>query len=148
MKGGGDMKKKILIGIFLLLILITAIVFLSGAIKSYTYDMNPENGVDIMEGFGAVFLIIICGLVILCEIDLFITVYYFLIKPKTLPKSIFMILSQLMILLVIFSKDLSHFLFLYVSDIFREEIIVIAPIFILYVTSRLGCLSICFSEKD
>ena len=143
------MKKKIIIcAFFLTVILITAIIFIVSAVASYNYDMDPANGVDILEGVGAAILIMLGGLVILCELDLFFTVYYFLIKPKTLPKSIFMILSQLMILLVIFSKDLSHFLFLYVSDIFREEIIVIAPIFILYVTSRLGCLSICFSEKD
>ena len=142
------MKKKILIGIFLLLVLITAIIFLAGAIESYNYDMDPANGVDVLEGVGAAILIVVGGLVILCEIDLFFTVYYFFIKPKTLFKSLFMVLSQLMILLVIFSKDLSHFLFLYVSEIFREEFIVIAPIFILYVISRLICIVRCFSKKD
>ena len=142
------MKKKILIGILLLLVLITAIIFLAGAIESYNDDLDPANGVDILEGLGAAILIVVGGLVILCEIDLFFTVYYFFIKPKTLFRSLFMVLSQLMILLVIFSKDLSHFLFLYVSEIFREEIIVIAPIFILYVISRLICISICFSKKD
>ena len=142
------MKKKIFIGIFLLLVLITAIIFLAGAIESYNYDMDPANGVDVLEGVGAAILIVVGGLVILCEIDLFFTVYYFFIKPKTLFKSLFMVLSQLMILLVIFSKDLSHFLFLYVSEIFREEFIVIAPIFILYVISRLICIVRCFSKKD
>ena len=146
--GGGDMKKKILIGILLLLVLITAIIFLAGAIESYNDDLDPANGVDILEGLGAAILIVVGGLVILCEIDLFFTVYYFFIKPKTLFRSLFMVLSQLMILLVIFSKDLSHFLFLYVSEIFREEIIVIAPIVFLYVTLRLVCVSVCFSKKD
>ena len=141
------MKKKILIGSFFLLVLGTAIVFLAGAIKSYHYDMDSANGVDILEGVEAGILIVLGGIVILCEIDLFITVYYFFIKPKTLFKTLFIILSQLMILLVIFSNDLSHFLFLHVSDIFREEIIVIAPIFILYVTLRLICITTCFFEK-
>ena len=74
------MKKKILIGAFLLLVLITAIIFIVGAIESYNYDMDPANGVDILEGVGAAMLIIVGGLVTLCEIDLFFTVYYFLIK--------------------------------------------------------------------
>ena len=142
------MKKKIVIGTFLLLILITAIVFIAGAIDSYNYDMDPANGVDILEGVGAAMLIIIGGLVILCEMDLFFTVYYFLLIPKTSSKSILMIISQLMLLTVIFSEDLAKFLSQYVSDVFREEIIVIFPIFFFYVILRSICVSICFSKKD
>lgn len=42
------MKKKIIIiCTFLLLIFITAFVFIKGAIESYNYDMDPANGVDI-----------------------------------------------------------------------------------------------------
>ena len=142
------MKKKIVIGTFLLLILITAIVFIAGAIDSYNYDMDPANGVDILEGVGAAILIMIGGLVILCEIDLFFTVYYFFIKPKTTSKSLLMIISQLMLLTVIFSEDLAKILAQYVSDVFKEEIIVIFPIFFFYVVLRLICISICFSKKD
>ena len=142
------MKKKILIGVFLLLVLVTSIDFLVGAIESYNYDMDPTNGVDIFEGVGAAMLIIVGGLVVLCEFDLFFTVYYFLVKPKTLSKSIFMILSQMMLLLVIFSEDFAYFLSQHVSDVFGEEIIVIGPIFILYVILRLVCVSICFSKTE
>jgi len=142
------MKKKILIGAFLLLVLITAIVLIVAAVDSYNYDMDSANGVDILEGVGAAILIVLGGLVILCELDLFFTVYYFFMKPKTSSKSIFMIISQLMLLMVIFSEDLAKFLSQYVSDVFREEIIVIAPIFFFYVILRLICVSICFSEKD
>ena len=144
------MKRKKIIAIcaFLLLILVTATTFLIAAIDSYNYDMDPANGVDIMEGVSAAFLIIIGGFVILCELDLFFTVYYFLVKPKTLLKSIFITLSQLMLLLVFFSEKLAHFLFEHVSDVFGEEIIVIGPIFILYVILRLVCVSICFSKKE
>ncbi len=142
------MKKKMLIGAFLLLVLITAIVFIVSAVDSYNYDMDPANGVDILAGVGAAILIVLGGLVILCELDLFFTVYYFFMKPKTLSKSIFMILSQLMLLLVFFSEHLAKFLSEYVSAIFGEEIIVIAPIFFFYVILRLICVSICFIEKD
>ena len=147
-KGSEDMKKKILIGAFLLLILLTAIGFIVAAVDSYNYDMDPANGIDVLEGVGAAMLITVGGFVVLCEIDLFFTVYYFLIKPKALSKSIFMLLSQLMILPVIFGNNLAKFLSLYVSDIFKEEIIVIAPIFIIYVISRSICIPICFSKKD
>ena len=144
------MKRKKLIAIcaFLLLILVTVTAFLIAAIDSYNYDMDPANGVDIMEGMGAAFLIIIGGFVILCELDLFFTVYYFLMKPKTLLKSIFITLSQLMLLLVFFSEKLAHFLFEHVSDIFGEEGIVIIPIFFFYVISRIICIAICYSKNE
>ena len=142
------MKRKKIIAIcaFLLLILVTATAFLIAAIDSYNYDI--ANGVDIMEGMGAAFLIIIGGFVILCELDLFFTVYYFLVKPKTLLKSIFITLSQLMLLLVFFSEKLAHFLFKHVSDIFGEEGIVIIPIFFFYVISRIICIAICYSKNE
>ena len=143
------MKKKIIIiSIFLALIVITSVWFVTAAIDSYNYDMDPANGVDIMEGMGAAFLIIIGGFVILCELDLFFTVYYFLVKPKTLLKSIFITLSQLMLLLVFFSEKLAHFLFEHVSDIFGEEGIVIIPIFFFYVISRIICIAICYSKNE
>ena len=63
------MKKKILIGAFLLLVLVTAAVFLIGAIESYNYDMDSANGVDILEGVGAAMLIMAGGLAVLCEIE-------------------------------------------------------------------------------
>ena len=144
------MKRKKIIAIcaFLLLILVTATAFLIAAIDSYNYDMDPANGVDIMEGMGAAFLIIIGGFVILCELDLFFTVYYFLVKPKTLLKSICITLSQLMLLLVFFSEKLADFLFEHVSDIFGEEGIVIIPIFLFYVISRIICIAICYSKNE
>lgn len=144
------MKRKKIIAIcaFLLLILVTATAFLIAAIGSYNYDMDPANGVDIMEGMGAAFLIIIGGFVVLCELDLFFTVYYFLVKPKTLLKSICITLSQLMLLLVFFSEKLAHFLFEHVSDIFGEEGIVIISIFFFYVILRIICIAICYSKNE
>lgn len=143
------MKKKIIIiSIFLALIVITSVCFITAAIDSYNYDMDPANGVDILEGVGAGMLIALGQIVVWVELDLFFTAYYFLVKPKTLSKSILMILSQLMIFIVIFSGDLAYFLFKYVSDIFREDIIVIIPIFFLYVILRFVCIIICFSKKE
>ncbi len=70
------MKKKIIICAFLTLILITATFFIVSAIASYNYDMNPANGVDILEGLGAVLTIMVGAFVIFYELDLFYTVYY------------------------------------------------------------------------
>lgn len=110
--------------------------------------MDPANGVDILEGLGATIFIVLGGFVILCELDIFFTVYYFFVKPKTLAKTIFMILSQLMLLLVIFSARLAKLLSQYVSDIFREDSFIILSIFFFYVAFRLICVSICFSGKE
>lgn len=141
------MKKKILIGAFLLLALMTAIAFVVAAVDSYHYDMDPANGVDTLEGLGATIFLALGGLVILCEMDLFFTVNYFLMKPKTLVKSVFMIIFQLMLSAVFLSEDLAMGLSRYVSDIFEAEILVVAPVFLLYVILRIACMATCFSKK-
>ena len=142
------MKKKIVKSVFLLLICVTAILFIVAAVRSYHYDMDTDNGVDILEGFEALMLILVGGLVILCEIDIFFTVYYFVVKPKTAAKTIFVIFSQLMLLLVVASRDLAHLLFLHVSEIFGEEGLVIIPIFVIYIILRIACYITCFSENN
>ena len=93
-------KKRIIICTFLLLIFATAIYTVVSAIDSYQYDMNPANGVDIMEGFGAALIMMVGGFVVLYELDLFYTVYYFFIKPKTKTKSILNVLSNVSLLLI------------------------------------------------
>ncbi len=136
------MKKKIIISVFSLLILITAIVFIVGAIQSYNYDMDPANGVDILEGFGAVLTLVVGGFVVFYELDLFYTVYYFFIKPKTVTKTILNVLSNLTLLTIIFIDSIAHFLFKYVSEIFGEEIILLFALFFIYVILRIVCATI------
>ncbi len=123
------MKKKIIVCVFLLLILVTAIYTVVVAIDSYLYDMDPANGVDLLEGWGAAFAMIIGGFVVLYETDLFYTVYYFFVKPKTATKSILNILSNLSLLLVFFSD--------YYSDIFKEDGIALILMFLTYVILRI-----------
>lgn len=142
------MKKKILIGAILCLVLLTVIVTISAAVGTYNYEMDPANGVDILEGFTAGILLGLGGFVIFCELDLFFTVYYFFTKPKTLAKSLFMVLSQFMLLLVLFSGSLAKFLSQNVSDLFREESIVMLVVAFLYIILRITCITICFSEKE
>ena len=81
-------KKMIIAAIFLALIILTAIYTVVSAVRSYQYDIDPANGVDILEGFDAVLTMMVGGFVVFYELDLFYTVYYFFIKPKTVAKSI------------------------------------------------------------
>ena len=123
-------KRKITVYcIFLSLIILTAIYTVVSAIKSYQYDMDPANGVDILEGMDAVLTMMVGGFVVFYELDLFCTVYYFFVKPKTVVRSILNILSNLSLLLVFFNK--------YYKNIFEED--VIAPLIVLstYVILRL-----------
>ena len=132
------MKKKIVICVFLTVILITAIFFIAAAIDSYNYDMDPANGVDILEGFGAVLAIMIGTFVVFYELDLFYTVYYFLIKPKTIAKSILNVLANLSLLLV-FLGDCY-------GDIFSEDYIAPIIVFTIYAVLRISCLIIPYRK--
>lgn len=136
------MKRKIIICVFSLLILITAIVFIIGAISSYNYDMDPHNGVDILEGFGAVLIAVVGGFVVFYELDLFYTVFYFLTKPKTIAKSVLNVLANLTLVIIYFTDYISHFLFEYVSEIFGEEIILLFVLIFTYIILRIVSIAI------
>ena len=128
------MKKKIVICVFLTVILITTIFFVAAAIDSYNYDMDPANGVDILEGFGAVLAIMIGTFVVFYELDLFYTVYYFLIKPKTIVKSILNILANMSLLLIFFTD--------YYKNVFSEDVIAIFIVLTIYVVLRISSVII------
>ena len=140
LKVGDYMKKKIIIGVFSLLILITAIIFVVSAIWSYNYDVT-NNSDDKWIGFGAVLTLIVGGIFVFYELDLFYTVYYFLIKPKTVAKSILNILANLTLVIMYFTDTISHFLFKYVSEIFGEEIIMFT-LFFTYIILRIVSIAI------
>ena len=131
------MKKKIIICVFSILILITAIVFIVGAIQSYNYDMQYHSD-DKLVGFGAVLALMVGGFVFY-ELDLFYTTYYFLIKPKTIAKSILNILANFTLVIMYFTDSISHFLFKYVSEIFGEEVMLLFALFFTYVILRIVC---------
>ena len=128
------MKKKIVICVFLTVILITAIFFIAAAIESYNYDMDPANGVDILEGVGAAIIIMIGAFVVFYELDLFYTVYYFLTKPKTIVKSILNILANMSLLLIFFAD--------YYKNIFSEDVIAIFIVLTIYVVLRISSVII------
>ncbi len=122
-------KKIIIVCIFLTLIAITAIYTVVSAVKSYQYDMDPANGIDIFGGFGAVLAMLVGGFVVFYELDLFYTVYYFFVKPKTAVKSILNILSNLSLVLIFFGE--------YYADIFEEDVIAPLIVFSTYVILRI-----------
>ena len=122
-------KKIVIACVFLTLITITATYTVVSAVNSYNYDMDPANGIDIMEGFGAILTIMVGGFVVLYEFDLLYTVYYFFIKPKTVAKSILNILSNFSLLLIFFSE--------YYADIFKEDVVAPLIVFLAYVVLRI-----------
>lgn len=128
-------KKKMIIScVFLTLIALTAVCTIVAAIRSYLYDMDPANGVDILEGFEAVLTIMVGAFVVFYELDLFYTVYYFVIVPKSTAKSILNILSNICLLTLFFNK--------YYKDIFAEDIIAPFMVFAIYIVLRIACFII------
>ncbi len=127
-------KKIIIICAFLILIFVTVTYTFVSAVKSYRYDMDPANGVDILEGLGAVLTIIVGAFVVFYELDLFYTVYYFVIAPKSIAKSTLNILSNIYLLLVFFNK--------YYKDIFAEYVIAPLIVFAIYIVLRIACFII------
>ena len=124
------MKKKIIIAAFLILIFITSFIFITAAIGSYNYDMDPANGVDILEGFGAVLIMVVGGIIVFYEIDLFYTIYYLFVKRRTLLKTIINIMSNACLLFVVLSAIFS-------SDFIKRQEILILIAFLIYVVLRL-----------
>ena len=94
------MKKKIIIFGFLALIAATLALGVFYAVESYRFDMDPANGIDIMEGLGAAMIMIVTGFLLVYEIDLFYTVYYFFVLPKNTAKTILNICAQLSLVLL------------------------------------------------
>ncbi len=141
------MRKKIIVCVFSLLIIITVIFSITGAITSYNYEMQnyPE---DKWVGFGAAISIVAGGFLVFYELDLFYTVYYFFIKPKTLTKTILNVLSNLSLLLICFTNDISHFFYKYISEIFGEEFIIAISLFLVYLILRITYAIISFKVKD
>lgn len=137
------MKKKIIIAAFLILIFITSFIFITAAIESYNYDMDPANGVDILEGFGAVLIMVVGGIIVFYEIDLFYTIYYLFVKRRTLLKTILNIMSNACLLFVVLSAIFS-------SDFINQHEILILIAFLIYVVLRLAnlVLSILPSNEE
>lgn len=106
------MKKRIIICAFAALILVTAVLASIGALA--TYKQEAESGVDIMVGMGAAMVIALGIFAIICELDIFVTVYYFLTAKKTAIKSMLTVGSSVCLALVFFTESIAAAL--YVSE--------------------------------
>ena len=95
-----------------------------------------------MVGLGAAMVLVVGGFVVFYELDLFYTVYYFLLKPKTIAKSILNVVSNVTLLSIVFTGAISHFLYKYVSEIFGEEIILLFALIFTYVILRIASIAI------
>ncbi len=129
------MKKRIIVCGFLLLILLTAVVFSVMAADAYCREMASDNDEKFLKNFEPLVFTVVGGFVVFYECDLFYTVYYFFIRPKTITKSILNLLSNLSLVLIFFSGYLSDVFYRY-FPIFKEEILVPIVLFLIYVVLR------------
>ena len=135
------MKKKIIIGIFSVLILITIIAFSILMINDYNHAIEID---DPLASLGVVIALFLGGCVVFYECDLFYTVYYFFVKPKTVLKSVLHILSHLSLVLIgAFATPLASILPVSVR---RNGGLVVGVLFLIYVILRSA--SILVSIED
>lgn len=127
-----------------MLIFITAITFIVGVVDTYNYEMAND---DMWVGFGAVLTAIVGGFVIFYELDLFFTVYFFFLKPKSVTKFILNILSNLTLLLIFFGDDIADFLYRHLN-IFKEDGLLPLALFIIYLILRFVCIAIPISQTS
>ena len=131
------MKKKIIvITVFSISILTTLILFASWVMKALSYDMYSNNEFDIGEGVFGFVLIIIGGMVVFYELDLFYTVYYFLIKTKTKIQSILNIIANLTLVVAIV-RILTLSIFSDSLLLFDEVIVSPIDLFLIYFVLRI-----------
>ena len=135
-------KKKIIItSIFLVLIAITAIYTITSAVLSYRYHMSLDNP-DLQKwaGMGAAFILMVGGFIVFYESDLFYTVYYFIIRPKTVLKSIIVVLSNFTLILIFFSEKIADFVKIHFHKIVEgpyEDSIIPMGLFWIYVILKI-----------
>lgn len=90
--------RVVLICLFFALIATTVGVTVHEAVESYRYDMDPANGVDLLEGFAAAFALMIGGFIVVCELDLFYVSFYVLTQKKSVLKTVLNVLCPLLLL--------------------------------------------------
>ena len=135
--------RVVLICLFVALIATTAGVTLHAAIESYRYDMDPANGVDMLEGFAAAFLLMIGGFIAVCELELFFVVYYVLMQKKTVAKTFFNIVCPLCLLMICACAAWDNTLLRAIPDEIIAPLVVVT--FFLHGLMRLLYLALCLA---
>lgn len=92
-------KKYITASVFCALMLLTAVFFLIAGIDVYRTEMEQSPN-ESFAGMGAAILAVIGIYILICELNLFVTVYYFLFSRKTTARTVLSILSTLTLVLI------------------------------------------------
>ncbi len=137
--------KKFIIGFFLLLIIATMVFFSVVAYDSWSYDMDPENGVDLLEGFGAMMAVAIGGTLVWYELDLMCTLCYFFGGNRTIVKTLVNIFSSLSFTLVLLYGWLSNFCMQ--LRVYEGTLIILVVIYIVLRITHI-CLWACTLELE
>lgn len=92
-------KKYITASVFCALMLLTAVFFLIAGIDVYRTEMEQSPN-ESFAGMGAAILAVIGIYILICELNLFVTVCYFLFSRKTTARTVLSILSSLTLVLI------------------------------------------------
>lgn len=122
------MKRKVIIGVFSTIILLT--VAATVILPMIAYGIDKSNG-DKFAMLGLFMLMYIGAFFVLYELELFYTVYYFLLKPKTLLRSVLNILSALSL-----TSTLAYVSLPYMIPGFRFYEIIPCILFAVYIVLR------------
>ena len=83
------MKKKIIVSIFTFLIFVTAVFFVVPVIRDFLFSARPTEGIERIAG---AFGLVLGGVVIFYELDLFYTVYSLFVKNPSPAGVVFVVL--------------------------------------------------------
>lgn len=85
------MKKKIVVSIFTFLILATAVFFVVSGVRTFIFPSRPAEGIERIAG---AFWLVLGGIVVFYELDLFYTVYSLFVKNPSPARTVLLVLSH------------------------------------------------------
>ena len=123
-------KKYITASVFCALMLLTAVFFLIVEIEVYRTEMEQYPR-EALAGMGAAILAVIGIYILVCELNLFVTVCYFLFSRKTIARTVLSILSSLTLVLIGVYDPVSR-----VCTVLRRYEAIICGLLVVYVLLR------------
>ena len=126
------MKRKVIIGAFSAIILLTVAASVIIPMIAYGIDRNHDDKFAVL---GLFMLLMIGAFFVLYELELFCTVYYFFLKPRTLVRSVLSLLSTLSLTSVLVYTGLP-----FVIPLFRFYEIIPCILFVIYIVLRCSYL--------
>ncbi len=123
-------KKYITASVFCALMLLTAVFFLIVEIEVYRTEMEQYPR-EALAGMGAAILAVIGIYILTCELNLFVTVCYFLFSRKTIARTVLSILSSLTLVLIGVYDPVSR-----VCTVLRRYEAIICGLLVVYVLLR------------